>query len=257
MTPERVNEIYDQLATLHIELHADPGSLGPLYLQDLISKTRGYLNQSSLLLQEVSREMLAVSRRLDAQETAFQASSDQLLVEDIEVKNLPNIEDRKAKINLLLHDDIKTIRSLKKELKELGFVEKAVRHKYKDLESAVSSVRMQKSLIEVEQNTGSFYGDETNTSRGNHVLGASTKTKKKKPPAVGEEVFGEDILQYLDAAIKEVKPLQDSSELEELQASLLVSSDVDEDSGVSDEEKQIKAFLEDEEDEFEDINGLL
>lgn len=249
MTPERVNEIYDVLATLHIELHHDPSSLGPLYLQDLIAKTRGYLNQVSLILQEVSRESLALTRQLDAHETAFQASSDQLLVEDIEVRNLPSIEDRKAKINLTLQSDLKAINSIKKALKEIGFVEKAVRHKYKDLESAISSVRMQKSLIDVEQNTGAFHGDDTNTSRGQHKLG------KRKPASPVSDPFEDlDVMKFLDDAMAS----EGGSKKGEIDDVSDLTSVLDEvvSEPLSEEEKQMKAFLDG--DEYADVfDGLV
>ena len=49
--------------------------------------------------------------------------------------------------------------------KELGFVEKAVRHRHKELDNTMSCIRMQKSLIDTELRTGSYYGDETDTAR--------------------------------------------------------------------------------------------
>lgn len=238
MTPERVDDIYADLETLVVELHPDPASLGPLYLQDLISKTRGYLNRVSLLLQEVSREGLALTRKLDAYETAYQASFDELLAEDEEVKSLPSIEDRKAKINRILQEDRKHINAVKKSLKEVGFIEKAVKHRYKDLESTVSSIRMQKSLIEVDQRTGSFYGDENDVSRGKASMG---------------DPFGDDsqIMQYLEDAIKE-KESENEPEGKKLQESAL---DENGSPVLSSEEDQIEKFLNsDDDDEF---NALL
>jgi hypothetical protein len=166
MTPERVEQIYNELATLVIELDADPTARGPAYLQDLISKTRGYLNRTSLLTHEVHRERHQLERQLDAHETAFQASSDELLADDQRVIRLPNIDDRRAMINLLLREDRARISDLKRQVKELGFVEKAVKHRHRELDNTVSSIRMQKSLIDTEIRTGAVYGDETDTSRG-------------------------------------------------------------------------------------------
>jgi len=166
MTPERVEEIYNELVTLVVELDADPTARGPAYLQDLISKTRGYLNRTSLLMHEVHRERHQLERRLDACETVFQASSDELLADDSRVTRLPNIDDRKAMINLLLRTERAEINDLKRQVKELGFVEKAVKHRHRELDNTVSSIRMQKSLIDTEIRTGAAYGDESDTSRG-------------------------------------------------------------------------------------------
>ena len=235
MTPYRVNAIYEELGTLIIELHPDPASLGPLYLQDLISKTRGYLNRVSLLLQEVSRAAMDQTRVLDAYETAYQASYDELLAEDEEVRNLPSIDDRKAKIALILKDDKSHISKAKRALKDIGFVEKAVKHRYKDLESTLSSIRMQKSLIEVDQRTGSFYGDENDASRGKGMA----------------DDFGDDseIMRYLDEAVKdaEEKPQTAPSTVAEA-----VSS--------TPEEDEMEKFLkqpENSEHEFADLLGSI
>lgn len=166
MNPERAEVIYNELATLVIELDADPTTKGPAYLQDLISKTRGYLNRTSFFLHEVHRERHGVERQLDAQKAAYEVSSDELLASDNRVTRLPNIEDRRAMINLLLKEERVKISELERQIKDLGFVEKAIRHRHKELENTMSAIRMQKSVVDSEMRTGAYYGDESGTSRG-------------------------------------------------------------------------------------------
>lgn len=176
MTPERIETIYDELGRLIVELAPDPSALGPNYLQDLISKTRGYLNKTSLFLHEIHREGHHLERELAALEAAYELSADELLASDSRVSplRLPNIDDRKAMVNMLLREERVKIQDLKRRIRELNFVEKAVKHRHKELDNTVSSIRMQKSLIDSELRTGSFYGDETNTSRrSTHKLGVS------------------------------------------------------------------------------------
>jgi len=165
MKPERIEEIYNEIGSYSIELHRDPASLGPAYLQDLISKTRGYINQVSLIIQEIHREKSSLETELDAFEAAFLMSSDSLLAEDHRVTRLPNIDDRRAMINMLLRDERSKILGLKNQVKSLGYIDKAVRHRHKELENTMSAIRMQKSLIESELRTGAFYGDESDASR--------------------------------------------------------------------------------------------
>lgn len=173
MTPERVEKIYDELETLVIVLDPDPAARGTAYLQDLISKTRGYLNHTSNLLGEVNRYRHRIERDLDAHEAAYEISSSDLLASDHRVTRLPNIDDRKAMISLLLREEKKKILDLKREVKELGFVDKAVRHRHKELDNTMSAIRMQKSLIDTEMRTGAYYGDETDTARGQKSFTAS------------------------------------------------------------------------------------
>lgn len=166
MNPERMEAIYNELSTLVVELDSDPATKGTAYLQDLISKTRGFLNRTSFFLHEVHRERHAVERHLDAQEAAYEVASDELLASDNRVTRLPNIEDRRSMINLLLREERTKILDLKRQIKELGFVEKAIRHRHKELDNTMSSIRMQKSLVDTELRTGAYYGDENNNSRG-------------------------------------------------------------------------------------------
>src|SRR5512142_198575 len=168
MTPERIESIYTELGTLVIELDADPASRGAGYLQDIISKTRGMLNRVSFFLREVHKEIHALTIELDATEAAFQVSSDELLTSDKRVKDLPALEDRKAMINIILKDDRLNIQTLSLQIKELGFVENTIKHHHKYLDNTMSAIRLQKSLVDAELRTGSFYGDEAKASRG-HV----------------------------------------------------------------------------------------
>lgn len=169
MTPERIQEIYERLEALFIELDPNPSARGPLYLQDLISKTRAYLNETSHYLQEVLKAIHLVNMELDAEEAAYEVHSDELLATDNRVTLLSNIDDRKAMVNVLLSEDRRKIQKLKRMQKNLSHVEKVVRHRHKELENTMSSIRLQRSLVETEIRSGSFYGDEAPTSRNADV----------------------------------------------------------------------------------------
>ena len=175
MDQTRVAEIYKELGQLLVELDPDPASRGPGYLQELISRTRGYLNRTSVLTQEAHQEHQLLERDLHAKKTVFQLRSDELLAEDKRVTQLPSIDDRMAMINLLLRDERREITELEQAIREVGFVEKAIKHRHKELDNTVSAVRMQKSLIESETRTGSFYGDEGKSSRGDVYAGIAPK----------------------------------------------------------------------------------
>jgi hypothetical protein len=166
MTPERAEAVYTKLVTLIVELDPDPVARGPLYLQDLIAKVRGYLNAVSIYTQEAHRERHEMESRLDALETAFQVAADELLTGDGRVTRLPNIDDRKSMVNLILSTERQAIQGLKGQIRSLGHVEKAIRNRQKELDNTMSAIRLQRSLIQAELRTGSFYGDEGEKSRG-------------------------------------------------------------------------------------------
>lgn len=167
MDQDRIDHIYNTLEGFVIELDPDPVVRGPAYLQDLISKTRGYLNTVSMFTQEVHRETHHLESQLDAQQSAFDIQADELLSNDNRVRNLPAVEDRLAMINLLLSEDRRAIETLKREIKSLNHVAKAIRHRQRELSATMSAIRLQNTLIQAELRTGSFYGDENNASRGN------------------------------------------------------------------------------------------
>jgi len=209
MNEQRVAEIYDELAKLVVELDPDPVSRGPAYLLDLISKVRGYLNHVSVYVQEAHRERHNLERRKDALQAAFDVEADRLLAEDGRVKRQPSIDDRKAMINLILTDERREIEQVGRELRSLGHVEKAVRHRQKELESTMSQIRLQRSLITAELRTGSFYGDESDKSRGD----AWTKKATSEPDDIDE--LDEDELAGLLAQAEEQLVQEEGSEGDE------------------------------------------
>lgn len=166
MDEARVHEIYEELGKLVVELPRDPGSLGPTYFQDLISRVRGYLNQSSVYLTEVLREQHHEEMDLEALEAAFQISSDDHMANNRQVSTLPAIQDRVSMVNVLLASERRAIVAKKRILKNLSHVEKVIRHRHKELENTMSAIRLQRSLFETEIRTGSSYGDESDQSRG-------------------------------------------------------------------------------------------
>lgn len=217
MTPERVQAIYEALDKLFVELDRDPVSRGPGYLQDLISKTRGYLNQTGAYLQEINREKHNLEMELDAQEAAFEVQKSELLAEDRRVRLLPSIEDRLAMVDVLLGEERREIQRLRREVKNLGHIDKAVRHRHKELDNTMSAIRLQKQLVDAELRTGSFYGDENDTSRG-------SRWRKADPQLPDQDLEEDEVLRLLeeaegaldgDASDEEVEEETEETEAEE------------------------------------------
>ena len=190
MTPERIEEVLTRLPELVIELDSDPTSRGPAYLQDLIYRTRNMLNETGIYIQEVLRWKSGLESELEALEVAFQVDADELLTNEQRVNRLPAVQDRLAMINVILRDQRKAILERKKEVNDASHVEKAVRHRHRELEHTMSAIRLQRSLIETERKTGSFYGDESETSRGEGTWG-------RKPPK-DDDIDEEELAGLMD-----------------------------------------------------------
>ncbi len=168
MNIDRVKSVYDEISKYEIKLAEDPRSLGPLYLQNMIATCRNYLNLVSRLQLEVHREKQDLDRALRAAGTTYEVSFSEILVNDERVRRLPSIEDRRAQANMILREQLSTIAELKGRLQDLEYVEKAVRHRHKELTSTMTEIKLQRSLIRDEIDSGAMYGDER---RGDHERG--------------------------------------------------------------------------------------
>ena len=254
MTPEQIEEMYERLPTLVVELAPDPTARGPAHLQSLISQVRGYLNQTGIYIQRVLKAKAELESELEAQQVAFQISADELLAEDRRVTRLPAIRDREAMINFLLSDDRKTIMLLTKQVNDIGYVEKAVRHRHRELEHTMSAIRLQRSLIQTELKTGSLFGDEGEESRG---------STWGRHPSKDEDIDEEEIDRLMDEAEAEGED-EEGNEAEPAEPEVAdeptededEEEDEGEDEGEDEEEDEGEGEDEDEDEEDDLLSGL-
>lgn len=169
LDPKQVEDIYEQLPTLVLELDPDPVHRGPDYLQDAISKVRGMLNTTGVYLQRVLRFKAFLDKELLAASSSFEVASNDLMATDERVSRLPAVQDRIAMTNVILRRERRDILEKEQAVQEVTYLEKAVRHRHKELESTMSAIRLQTSLFKADIRTGAFYGDENSKSRGDDV----------------------------------------------------------------------------------------
>lgn len=160
MKDERVQQIYEEIQRYTLTLASDPTAAGPRYLQDLIATCRNYVNSVSRILLEVHREKHQLSHDLSGETTLYEVESSELLANDERIKRLPNINDRKASIDVLLRKRLETIARLKRQIQDLDYVEKAVKHRHRELKDTMAEIKLQRSLLRDELDTNAFYGDE-------------------------------------------------------------------------------------------------
>lgn len=160
MDSERITEIYEAITKYTIALEPDPASLGPKYLAEIIARCRNYLNATHMLVLEVHREKHLVQRDLTALEAAYDIESADLLANDDRVRRLPNIDDRKATVSVILRDRLRAVQELRGIIEDLEIVDKAIRFRHRELKDTMAEIKVQRSLIRDELDTKSFYGDE-------------------------------------------------------------------------------------------------
>jgi hypothetical protein len=164
LTDERVDAIFKEMDSYVLELVPDPTSLGPQYFRDHIAVCRNYLNRVGLVLNELSRDRLAVSGDLRKQEAAFAMDFDNLLTNEPSIKNLDSIEDRKAAAGFKLRTQRTDINTLKEQMHILDSVHKVVSYRNRELHATMTAIKDQAKLMNAEIRSGSYYGDERTDS---------------------------------------------------------------------------------------------
>lgn len=193
MKLERIKTIYEELERYVVQLHPDPRTLGPQYLNDQIATTRNYLNAVSRIQLEVHQEKQYLSREIRSHETAYQVSFDEYLANDERVRKLPSIEDRKATVAVFLRSEKQAIENFKATLQDVEYVEKAVKHRHKELTSTMSEIKLQRSLIRDEIDTGAMYGDE-------RTYGSGSTPQRSQGPVGMDDLDEEELARLLDDA---------------------------------------------------------
>lgn len=162
MDTKRIDQIYEEIAGLTIELEPDPTVLGPKYINNVIALCRNYLNRTTLILLELQRERRLIQKQHGAEEAVLKIQANHLLSEDERVKRLPNIRDREATVAVILSEQNRKVDDLLRELLDMETIEKAVRLRHNELKHTSADIKMQRQSIRDEVDTGSFYGDEAN-----------------------------------------------------------------------------------------------
>jgi hypothetical protein len=157
----RISKIFAELESLSVTLPRNAADLGPQFMSEQISLTRGYSNQVSFYLQEVLSERTHLALILDNKQTQFEVRSDELLSQDSRVKALASLADRQAMINYIEKDLKAEIDHLKSTLASLVNVEKVIRLRMRELDNTSSDIRTQRNLLRDQLKLGLIYGDET------------------------------------------------------------------------------------------------
>lgn len=165
VSKERIEALFAEISKYRIELASDPTVLGAKYLQDLIATCRNYTNHVARIINELHKEKMSIDFDLKRKETAFKIAADDLLANDLSVRNLPNITDRQAQINILLRDEHREIEGLRNDISELEHLEKMVKLTHRELKDTMGEIKLQRSLIRDEIDTGRMYGDERPSAR--------------------------------------------------------------------------------------------
>lgn len=197
-----LDTLYATLDSMVVVLSEDPKAQGPAGLQATISQIRTHLNNISIILQTSAREKYQAARRLSLLKLAYDAEFDRILSEDVVVRQLPSMADKRARINTANAPALAEINAQATLLSDLEYVEKTIRFRHEELQSTMSALRLQRSLLEADINTGAYNGSE----------GSSGSSSTQPSPDTDDE----DLSSMFDEAqaIWEARDLRDAFLLE-------------------------------------------
>jgi len=205
-----VDRLYSEISELRIELEPDPTILGARYIQSVTSRCRNHLNRVALIRVQLNQKKRNLMVQIAGEETSLSIEKSSLLAGNDTVRRGSNIADREAIANTMLRQQINRISVLKLDLLDIDTVDKAVKMIHDELIRTSQEIKVQRSLLFSDRNSGAGYGDET-------PINGST------PPSPSPQTSHEINENELDNLMKGTIPLVQKSKVEEEDPDLLAA----------------------------------
>lgn len=152
--PARIESLYNDLATMQVELDADPLGLGPKRLNEKVSQSRGMLSRCETIYLSVSQDLYRYKRRLRSASADFKLQLRDLLTNDPEVRMGRNVTDREAIASNKLRPEAEVIDHLTACVEDLEAVLTVVRMKRADLKDIQGRLKDQLKICQEEISLG-------------------------------------------------------------------------------------------------------
>jgi hypothetical protein len=159
MNDARRKEICDRLLAMKINIESrvipDPN-----YINSRIGTCHSFLEEVEHFIIEVSQEIATVQQALNNARSNYENQKEWLLSQDDEIKALPSIRDREAKVNSMLKKEREEIKDYENCLTVLNSVQKAAQLKNKNLNSTNKAINSQLRIMEAQLKLGTPHGDD-------------------------------------------------------------------------------------------------
>jgi hypothetical protein len=164
-TDARIQQVFDDLASMQVQLDADPLAYGPKRLNGKVAEARGMLTRCEQTFTQVSRDLLALQRRHRAAQTEFKIRMDDLFANDPETRAGRNVSDREALARTKLRAEVQEIARLENLIKDLETVMIVVKAKRADLRDIMGRLKDQMRLCTEETGLGARWGSQVPGAR--------------------------------------------------------------------------------------------
>lgn len=161
LTDDNIASIYEELATLHVELDDDPLLYGPKRLNGKIAHTRTMLTRCEQIFLELSRRLHGCQREKRKQDALLDMAKQDLLANDPEVRAGRNIADRDAIAAIKLRPQIELTQKLETATTDIETVLVVVKAKRMDIKDLQNRLKDQIKVCQDEIGLGSRWGSAT------------------------------------------------------------------------------------------------
>lgn len=154
----RMDGFYTDLATMQMELDADPLELGPKRLNQKISECRGFLTRCERIFLSLSQDLHRYKKALRAAKADMHLAKMDLFANDPEVRMGRNVADREAIASNRLRPEAEEIDRLTACVEDLSAVVVVVKAKRADLKDAQGRLKDQLKVCQEEISLGGRWG---------------------------------------------------------------------------------------------------
>jgi hypothetical protein len=138
--------------SIKIESRAIPD---PQYINARIGECHSFLEEVERFIIEVSQEISTVQQAFNNSQADYENKKEELLSSDRdEIKQLPSIRDREAKVNTLLKNERIAIKNYENQLTGLNSVQRVILLKNRNLNSANKAIHSQLRIMEAQMKLG-------------------------------------------------------------------------------------------------------
>ncbi len=158
----KYSELRKELASIQIDLDADPASTGIGQLNAKIAEVHALKERVATIMSEAIANVAERNRAHQEAKMTYEAKFDAILNNDKSVQELKSEGLRRAACNAKLPDEYARVNSTEIDLSDAESFQKLVQAKYNLLDSANTNISRQISVIQLQVDIG-----DINRSSGN------------------------------------------------------------------------------------------
>lgn len=175
---EKYSEFRRELASIQIDLDADPAASGIGTLNAKIAEVHALKERVSSMLSEAISNVAEHERKHQEAKIAYEAKFDAILNNDKTIRELKSEGLRTAACNAQLSDDFARVNASKIDLGDAESFQRLVQTKYNLLDSANTNISRQISVIQLQMEVG-----EINRTASSSPFRERTLSVKRTPEA--------------------------------------------------------------------------